>query len=175
MFRRIFMKQPVSIKVESLTAESFAPFGKVLALPSAPPTGSGRNYEFWAELAHLPHGNSAMGMLKTVWDSDPINMLEGHTEAEMIICVEKPVVILAAKPGNIQDANAQPKAEETRTFLLQPGQGVLFDAGTWHYVPMPLQDEGLCIFIVNPNMKGRGPNGQHWVKFAGDEMVLVQK
>jgi len=169
------MSEPVVINVEPLSEAAFAPFGKILSLPAAAPTGHGRNYQFWAGLAELPRGNVSMGMVQGLWDKEPIDAMEGHTEQEMLICVEKPQVIVVCKPGNIDDAKAQPKAREARAFLMKPGQGVLFGRGTWHYVPMALEGAGLSIFVVNPGMKGRGNTDEHWVKFARNGKLVVKK
>ena len=168
------MNEPKVIAVETLNQAAFAPFGKVLSLPSNPPTGEGKNHKYWSDLVELPRGNTSIGILQVDRNNEPIEMLEAHTEPEMLICGEKPVIIVVAGPGDMNDPHSQPKTEEAMAFLMQPGQGVRYVVGAWHSIPIPLGGNGLCIFIVNPGMKGHGNTDEHWAKFEDGKTIIVK-
>jgi ureidoglycolate hydrolase len=169
------VNEPKGLAVEPLNQNAFAPFGKVLSLPLNPPTGGGKNYKYWSDLVELPGGNTSIGILQVDRNNEPIEMLEAHTEPEMLICGGKPVIIVVAGPGDMNDPHSLPKTEEAMAFLLQPGQGVRYVVGAWHSIPIPLEGNGMCIFIVNPVMKGHGNSDDHWAKFENGSTVIVKK
>jgi len=144
-------------------------------VPPIEPTGKGRNYKFWVGIAQFPAEPLVMGAVVTDWDEKPVERLEAHTHFELMIPVKTPVVIIVSEPSDVNDASAKPKAEKAKAFLIKPGEGILIEAGTWHYVPMPLEGEGFCFFMLNPNVKGIGHTNVHMKKFENSDLEIVKK
>lgn len=118
------------IVAEPLNAAAFAPFGDVLA----PPTARGRDY-FDAGLGNARAGARASLSMSRVAPLAQLplkaTMLERHefsSQSFVPLDVSRWLVIVApAAPGG------GPDAAKARAFVAGPGQGITYHVGTWHH------------------------------------------
>lgn len=119
-----------TLNVEPLTAEAFAPFGDVLALPREP----GRLY-YTAALGNLRPTASASLSLSVRAHSPELplraTVMERHafsSQSFVPIDVDRYLVLVA--PHHVDGG---PDMARARAFLVRGDQGVTYRADTWHH------------------------------------------
>lgn len=152
-----------------LTAEAFAPFGRVFDLTGAPGEGvrpmSGEGWTDSYTLAPLIDGPGHLGMTRgpaAPWDC---RLMERHPRTEeALFCAGAPIV-LAVAPGGAAPA---PLAGTLRAFVIRPGQVAVMERGVWHDAcrgldgPTPYHWMATC---------GLGPDP--WVEVAGGPVRVL--
>jgi len=129
------------LEPEPLTAESFAPFGEVIAPDQGDsfPINGGRTRRVHALATPEAEGGPLVVSIfrGTRWPEPlRIRMLERHPHGtQALIPMERyPWLVVAAE---------EPRPEACRAFLARGDQGVQFAAGVWHHPLLclfPLQD-----------------------------------
>ncbi|MEO1312483.1 MAG: ureidoglycolate lyase [Pseudomonadota bacterium] len=153
---------PETLRATPLTADAFAPFGDVIALPDTPGLsinqGLCQRHSDLAQLSHDPQGR--MGI--SLFDAEPralpyrLEMLERHPlgAQAFLPMTQNPFLVIVAP-----DAEGRPGPP--RAFLTAPGQGVNYHRGTWHAVLTPLHAPGLFAVV---DRIGPGQNlEEHWL------------
>lgn len=118
----------IALPVLPLSAEAFAPYGRVLA-PSGPRDAGREGYDIWIQ----PFAAESAPRLQIVrYHARPfaVTLIERHlhvTEARLPLG-GPPAIIVVAEPSD-----AAPAPEELRAFRLE-GEGVIFHRGTWHAI-----------------------------------------
>lgn len=125
----------MTILVEPIDAEAFAPFGKVFAI------GEGGMPDLsvvrtdgpgWADAyTHDPllSTNASLGMTRAGGTPFEVRQMERHPNTqEAIFCAGAPIVLVVAKAG----PEARPDASQIRAFAIQPGTVAVMHPGTWH-------------------------------------------
>ena len=153
---------PETLRATPLTADAFAPFGDVIALPDTPgltsTQGLSQRHSDLAQLSHDPQGR--MGI--SLFDAEPralpyrLEMLERHPlgAQAFLPMTQNPFLVIVAP-----DAEGRPGPP--RAFLTAPGQGVNYHRGTWHGVLTPLHAPGLFAVV---DRIGPGQNiAAHWL------------
>ena len=150
-----------TIRIEPLTAATFAPFGDVLATSGLPDRlinqGLCGRYHDRALLDFGPEGRAGISLFNAEPRSLPyrLEMVERHPEGSQAFLpmTEHPFLVVTAP-----DENGTPGTP--RAFLTAPGQGINLHRGTWHGVLTPLQAPGLFAVV---DRIGTTPNIQeHW-------------
>ena len=117
------------IAVEELAAEAFAPFGRVVDVPSGDPDAVGDPWRWWARSAVLDRGERpyAVGYLEVEPGSAGVDWAERHSRSEeMVIPLDGELLVYAAAP----------EPEGFRIFRVRPGQAVILGKGVWHGAPL---------------------------------------
>jgi ureidoglycolate lyase len=118
------------LAVEELTADSFAPFGRVVAAPHGEPDAAGGGpWRWWAQTALLDRGDRpyAVGYLRLDAASKAFDWAERHAESEeMVIPVAGEMLLYAAAP----------EPRDFRVFRVGVGQAVILGKGVWHGAPL---------------------------------------
>lgn len=158
-----------TIKIQPLTAETFAPFGDVLDVSGEPDKlinqGMCGRYHDRAKM-DFADGRAGISLFKAKPRSLPmkLELVERHPDGSQAFLPmsEEPFLVVVApdeagKPG-------QPVA-----FITEPGQGVNYHRGVWHGVLAPISEPGLFAVI---DRIGDGPNlEEHW--FEHD--IIIEK
>lgn len=140
------------VPVLRLTSEAFAPFGQVISADTAV-----RRYwinegtaERFHDLARIDTTREAGRPVLSLFRAQPRQLplrvvaLERHrlgSQAFVPLGAQRFLVLVAA-------SGAVPKAEDLRCFLAEAGQGVNFDAGTWHH-PLIAVDGGGDFLVID--------------------------
>lgn len=146
----------LTLKIEPLTKEAFAPFGDVIQLEGAKqfPINLGTTTRFH-DLAHVDVGEGDR-VLINVFRGQPRNlpfevtMLERHPKGSQAFMPlnDKPYLIVVAPAGNLD-----PK--QIRAFVTKGWQGVNYAKGVWHHPLLALEDTSDFIVV---DRGGEGPN-----------------
>lgn len=118
----------ITLPVSPISAEAFAPYGRVLSPAGARDTGR-EGYDIWIQ----PFGAESRPRLQIVrYHARPfiVALVERHlhvTEARQPLG-GPPAIIVVAEPSG-----TPPAPESLRAFRLD-GEGVLFHRGTWHAI-----------------------------------------
>lgn len=139
---------PVTLVVESLTADKFLPFGEVIEARDTVrqiPINQGYATRFH-DLARVDVGQSSVliNIFRALPRSLPMQLqvMERHPlgSQAFVAMAELPFLVVVAPPS--QDL----KVADIRCFRAEPGQGVNYAKGTWHH---PLIAIGrTCDFLV---------------------------
>lgn len=140
-----------TIKAQPLTAEAFAPFGRVIEAAGEPSffINNGRCGRYH-DLARAEVRGEGAAVALSVGRSDPVSLpytldlLERHPlgSQAFVPMAATPMLVVVAP-----DAGGRPG--EPVAFLSRPGQGVQYLAGTWHGVLAPLADGPADFLIVD--------------------------
>jgi ureidoglycolate lyase len=137
----------VEIVVQQATAESFAPFGRLLTpegnerLPIELYGSSVNVYRPAAIEADVPIEwllvESGKRDFRAFW-------LERHLQIEQaFIPLIHPIISIVARPAAELD-NGVPAAHEVHAFVVPAGTGAQIYRGTWHEPPLPIVDKSWC-------------------------------
>ncbi|MDQ8022035.1 MAG: ureidoglycolate lyase [Moraxellaceae bacterium] len=148
----------LTLTVEPLTREAFAPFGDVIEASDAVrhfPINAG-NTERFHDLATLDPGEGGR-VIVSIFRGLPralpffVVMMERHPRGSQAFVPLSglPYLVVVAPAGE------PPTARDLRCFLAQPGQGVNYATGTWHHPLLALDD--VSDFLVL-DRAGEGPN-----------------
>ena len=139
------------LTIEPMTADSFAPFGRLLESAQEPPDRR--------VMTPLPFECDGRTTVRTIWQpcaARSFSRLERHfAVTQTFVQVSgSPSVVCAAPPTDLDDPAAIPRPEAVRAFLIDPGRGFSFSRGTWHsldrYVLAP-PGATFVILNVEPN------------------------
>ncbi len=124
------------IRIEPISDDAFAPFGKVIRLGQADGSqgtdavhteGPG-----WSDAyTHDPllATNASLGMTRTGGTPFDVRQMERHPNTqEALFCAEGPIVLAVAPAG----PEAKPDARTVRAFSIPPGTVAVMKPGTWH-------------------------------------------
>lgn len=141
------MSDLLPLAAEPLTPEAFAPFGRVVSAGLQAGTsanqGTAVRYDFCADLVTTRPGAKAnLAVFRSVAKALPFDvvLLERHpcsTQVFLPMLVARYLVVVAPTA-----AEGGPQLAGLRAFVCQPGQGVAYDAGTWHHPMVALDAPG---------------------------------
>lgn len=123
------MTSTFTLAVESLSADAFAPYGRLLAPDGARDAGR-EGYDIWIK----PFAAESAARLQIVrYHARPfvVGVIERHlhvTEARLPLAGAPPAIIVVAPP-----AEKAPQPHDLRAFRLD-GAGIIFHRGTWHAI-----------------------------------------
>jgi len=146
-----------ALRVQPLTAESFAPYGKVLAKPEGvAPAFDREDFKGWvgvADLAGYDPEQAVWSLLRVNRHQMPVNKLERHCVCpETFIPLTGSAVLVVAPPSDPADPDARPDESKIAAFLLDGSAGVLFPPGGWHWVPFAISETMDILVLLQKNL-----------------------
>ena len=107
-----------TIKVQPLTQEAFAPFGKVLTIDGLEPAGGNPASHYWYPQVTVVDAPTSINLMPIVPRPFTIQNFEAHDHtAENLIPMDGPVIVAVAKKGELKEDNVA-------AFLVPQGVGV---------------------------------------------------
>ncbi len=166
-----------SIVPEPLTVEGFAPFGKAILRPvqDESMTKAGSHWECWFGVEDLTPGKGTLGIVTTRWTDEAINVMEAHSARELLMPLDKPIIQAVAPPADMDDIHAKPDLSTVRAFILEPGQAIMMEVGTWHYAAIACEGEAIYYFIANRESTDPGGTPNRWIEFGNDQAFVIQR
>ncbi|MCY4452470.1 MAG: ureidoglycolate lyase [Immundisolibacterales bacterium] len=147
------------LDIEPMTAESFAPFGRILESSSEP-----ADERVMTRLAFECDGRTTVHAIWQPCAGRSFSRLERHfgvTQTFVQVSGSASVVCVAA-PTDLADEEAIPRPRDVRAFLINPGRPFAFARGTWHSLDrFVLAPPGATFVILNVD-----PNPTQIVDFA---------
>jgi len=108
-------------------------FGKpIFVKDQQSPDNHGEGWVCWYPLGKLNEkGTRMIGLVKSTRADPVIRLVESHpTREEWVYSIDKPVIQLVALSSH--DSKGLADSNTAKAILLNPGQGIIIDAGVWH-------------------------------------------
>ena len=130
-----------TIKVQTLTRESFAPYGKVLSVDGLTPAGGDVNSHTWYPQVTVVDAPTSINLMPIVPRPFTVQKFEAHDHtAENLLPMDGPVIVAVAAKGDLSP-------DHVAAFLVPAGTGVSINPGVWHFVPFPLGRRTMCAVV----------------------------
>jgi ureidoglycolate lyase len=155
----------MTLKVRELSAEAFAPYGRVIEVPARPTDASGPGWSWWAETVLLAGDGRPWGV--GYLDLEPTELrfdwAERHRRTlEAVFPTSRDVLVYVGPPDHPDEPERIPPLETFRVFRVPPGAGVIMDRGVWHGAPLaPDGPTRALVFIL----EGTGRHDVALVRF----------
>jgi ureidoglycolate lyase len=132
---------------EPLTADAFAPFGRVVDAPAREPDSKGDPWRWWAETAVLDAGDRryAVGYLEVEPGRSAFDWAERHMRSEELVIPVRGELLLYAGPP---DQSSEPARDRFRVFRVRPGQAVVLGRGVWHGAPLAADGPASALVLL---------------------------
>jgi ureidoglycolate lyase len=132
----------IRLAVQELTAEAFAPFGRLIAPPARAPDATGPGWQWWGEIALLAADGRPFGI--GYLDLEPaeprFDWAERHMRSsEMLVPAGGDCLIYVGPPDYPEMPARLPPLDRFQAFRLRQGQAVLLQPGVWHGAPLALE------------------------------------
>lgn len=160
----------MTILIEPIAPETFAPFGRVFEIGATggPDGGIVRtDGPGWSDAyTHDPllSTNASLGMTRAGGTPFEVRQMERHPNTqEAIFCADAPIVLVVAKAGPA----AQPDASNLRAFSIRPGTIAVMHPGTWHDACRGLHGPASYYWMATVR------TGTEWCDVAGGPVPVV--
>jgi ureidoglycolate lyase len=157
---------PIPLPIRTLTAEAFAPFGRVIERPDRDPDADGPGWSWWGETMSLEGDGRpwGVGYLDLTPSAAWFDWAERHMRSlEAIVPIEGSCLVYVA-PSEAPDSPGRlPAFERFQVFRVPPGSGVVMDAGVWHGAPLAHGRSARAIVLL---LEGTGKDDVTLVRFA---------
>jgi len=128
----------VTLRVEPLTPDAFAPYGKVIGRPQRPGDAAGSGWRWWAETALLAGDGRpwGVGWLELEPTASRFDWAERHMRTlEAMVATSGDVLVYVGPADHPDEPSRLPPFEAFRMFRVPSGSGVIMDRGVWHGAP----------------------------------------
>jgi ureidoglycolate lyase len=166
------MGETLRLTAEELSAEAFAPFGRVIEPPRRPSDAHGPGWQWWGETLLLsgdgrPFG---VGLLELTPAALSFDWAERHLRSvEAVVAVDADCLVYVGLPGELEPVRMD-ALQGFRVFRIAPGRGVVLDRGVWHGAPLVAEGPARAVVLL---LEGTGSRDTEVVRFT-DTPVEVQ-
>lgn len=165
------MTRVISVPVEPLTAEAFAPFGMLIEADQDDRVWDD-NPTRTIDLGFSIDGEPAFFLYRYVRQQMEATELERHNAmTESRVALGRRTVIIVAEPNP-----ASPAADlaTVRAFLIGPHQGFVFKRGTWHSLDVYPVDFDTADFAFFTERESEAELAMGEIELAGDLSACVR-
>jgi ureidoglycolate lyase len=162
-------------EIVELTAESFAPFGRVLEAHGEI-TKQGENWQCGSPVDFMMPGVPMMGVGIVACQAFPaaVDSLERHVSREELLWATTEDLVMAVDlPIHLGAACARPDARTTTVFRIRAGQALILARGAWHSPAFAVKGESRYFFAVEFKPDFIDQDAQPWIRFANDETIDI--
>jgi|LSQX01.1.fsa_nt_gb ureidoglycolate hydrolase len=134
------------LKITGLTVENFQGFGQIVDAGLKDPRIVEEDFTFWNCLGQIQLADPVdFAFLEVRKRSKTFSKIERHHKSpEAFYALRGDCLMLAAPPTPDQ---GYPDPDTVRAFYLPEGKGLIYDIGTWHWLPYPLGDKSHLLVI----------------------------
>jgi len=125
--------ETIEIKLEPISAETFAPFGEIIEKKSSEPIFTGKNMDSW-QVNFSIDGTTALMINRFYYQPLEFSMMERHFHVTQSFLPfgKIPMAMIVSAPTDFDDWSSIPKPKDIHAFYLDGTQGVMLWKGTWH-------------------------------------------
>ncbi len=130
------------VKVQMLTEEAFAPFGKVITTEGRTHGGEAGMYDWYAEQATVENAECvSVNLLTAIQREYVFNKFEAHARTtETVLPLTGGLIVTCVPAGEVTPDRVQ-------AFYVPVGKGISWAPGAWHYAPFPIGGDATCAVI----------------------------
>ncbi len=163
-----------TLRAEALTADAFAPYGRVVAMPERPQDAEGPGWRWWAETAFLSGDGRPWGVGYLDLQPAPLQFdwAERHMRTqEAMLATGEDLLVYVGPADHPEQPDRLPAFDDFRVFRVQPGKGVVMDPGVWHGAPLAPDAPTRALVLIQ---EGTGRHDVTVVRFE-DAPVHIDK
>jgi ureidoglycolate lyase len=164
----------IRLPVEPLTAEAFAPFGRVVERPARPEDAAGPGWRWWAETAWLAGDGRPWGIgYLDLRPAEPqFDWAERHLRTqEAVFATSADLLVYVAPAEHPEDPARLPALDRFRVFRVPPGAGVVMDRAVWHGAPLAEAPTRALVLIL----EGTGRHDVTMVRFPDGPVAIGEE
>ena len=127
------------LRIESVTPENFADFGRLVQQPGRAPDAAGPGWHWWGEVEALAVAERpyALGLLSLSPAALEVDWAERHMASEELIAPLTGDCLVYVGPADYaQEPERLAEFDRFRMFRVAPGQIVILNRGVWHGAPL---------------------------------------
>lgn len=130
------------VKVQMLTEEAFAPFGKVITTEGRTHGGEAGMYDWYAEQATVENADCvSVNLLTAIQREYVFDKFEAHARTtETVLPLTGGLIVTCVPTGEVTPDRVQ-------AFYVPVGKGISWAPGAWHYAPFPIGGDATCAVI----------------------------
>lgn len=165
------------VLIEDLTGESFAPYGKVVDLPSGEPSKAGDGWDCWSYIQMLDVSEPiGFGLVNTKRREFTVTAMERHvSREELLLTFDREIIQPVARCFDIDDPEERPDPSTVKCFRIKPGQAIVIHRGVWHSPAYPAGGDARYLFAIEKKKDKFGDEMIHpWVDFTGGDSVRFE-
>ena len=129
-----------TIKVEALTPEAFAPYGKIVNTEGREDKGAPGSHSWFPQIVVRPDETS-INLMEVFPKEFKAQKFEAHDHTDETLLAMTGDVIVTCMSAECFGA------DNLKAFRVPKGTGVNFSPKTWHFVPYPEKDSVWCACI----------------------------
>ena len=140
----------MALPIKELTAEAFAPYGRVVDRPPTSPAAEGAGWRWWGETELLPETGRpyGVGYLQLRPAALSFDWAERHMESvEAIVPLGGDCLVYVGPPDHPEEPERLPPLTRFEAFRVRSGQAVLLAPGVWHGAPLAV-DRPLAALVL---------------------------
>jgi ureidoglycolate lyase len=163
----------IRLPVEPLGAEAFAPYGRVVELPSRAEDAAGPGWRWWAETAYLASDGRPFGVgyLDLAPAGGSFDWAERHLRTQEAVFATSADLLVYVAPADHPDEPARlPAPDRFRVFRVPPGSGVVMDRAVWHGAPLATRPTRALVLIL----EGTGRHDVTMVRFPDGPLGIEE-
>lgn len=167
----------ISINVDPLTVDNFAPYGRILTIEDLKPSKSGEGWVCYSPIDFMQQVKpmTGIGMVQSSVVPNRITSMERHVSREELLwSTTKSLVLIVDKPSNLGYKYAQPDAQTAKAFLIKAGQAVIMNRGTWHTPAFALDGVVTYFFAIDTSKDFIDQEKNPWINFHNDLTLSVK-
>lgn len=166
------MPREWTVPLEELSEESFAPYGRIVQIPTTPAPRTGPGWECWYGFQTLEcKWPVYMGGVVTRLRPVVVDVMERHTHTfELLYPHGHDLIQPLGLPRDLENPDAQPDPATVNAFRVPVGLGIIMHPGTWHSAAFPVGQNCTYSFAcMEPDFE----YVPEWVPFPGEDTVRV--
>jgi ureidoglycolate lyase len=167
------MGEAVTVPVRNLTAEAFAPYGRVIRKPERADDAQGPGWRWWAETVLLEGDDRAWGVGYLDLQPDPpprFDWAERHLRTlEAVVPVSGDVIVYVGPAEHVDEPERAPDPSRFEAFRVRSGDGLILERGVWHGAPLADGASARAIVLI---LAGTGATDVTVVRFADSPVHL---
>lgn len=139
------MKQ---VAAQRVTSENFQRFGKVVAVSGGlKPDAQSEIQTYFGKLATMDCASSIqLGICVAKKRENVVGELEQHVDTQELLAALKGDFLVPVTSSVVADGKEKPDMGKMTAFRVNQGEGIVFDAGIWHWTPYPVAES--CDVLV---------------------------
>jgi len=133
------------IEVKEISRKKFAKFGDLLTIEDRSVKFAEEIFTFWDGLGYLEEKHDyEIGYLEVTERERTFSTMERHRQTREVFFALDEAVLPVAPPASDR---SYPDPNQVEAFKIEPGNGVLFSRGCWHWLPFPLGNRARFLVI----------------------------